>query len=85
MTGVRWSLRHQRILIRPVWWCDRGWAMVGGQLPVFLMAFQSWFSNHSWESVSDPKSSQSIPFLPQRRLLLLETKFVTQASMLCLH
>ena len=51
MTKVQWSLGHQCILIRRVLWCDRGWALVGGQLlVVFLITFQSWFSNHSWES-----------------------------------
>lgn len=51
MTRVQRSLGHQRILIRRVLWCDRGWALGGGQLfVVFLITFQSRLSNHSWES-----------------------------------
>lgn len=47
---------------------------------MLLLAFQFWFSNHFQDSVSDPKSSRSISFLPQRRLLLLETKSVRHTS-----
>lgn len=47
---------------------------------MFLLTFQSCFSNHFWNSVSDPKFSQSISFLPQRRLLLLGTKSVIHVS-----
>lgn len=49
-------------------------------MPVFLLTFQPCFSNHFWNSVSDPKSSQSISFLPLRRLLLLGTKSVMHVS-----
>lgn len=73
---------HRCILIRLV----RGWAMAGGQLPGWLLAFQSHFSSHvpdlvrDPDSVSEPKSSLEISFLPKRLLLLLETKPVMHAS-----
>lgn len=77
--SAQWSSGHQRILIRPVLWRDRGRAVVGGQLPVLLITFQSCFCNHSWDSVSHPQPSQSISFLPQGQLLLLGTKSVMHA------